>query len=154
MHRATSYVLLVLVALMAFVPEALCPCASRARAEAAPVRQAPAAPAPRPPACPHCARTSAAPSPREACAGDVHAPGRERAPACPCCEVNGKGKLLLELGASVQPEPQALAACAPEALPAAACGELGTIACRACAGPAPPGVRTPDALRRGVVLRQ
>ncbi|MFM8980695.1 MAG: hypothetical protein ACKOSS_09590 [Planctomycetia bacterium] len=153
MHRAASYVLLVLVALMAFVPEALCPCASRARAEARPGPVAPATAVARGPACPHCVREAGAPAPRPACAGDVPAPVRERAPACPCCEVNGKGKLLLELGASVQPEPHSVLALAPEAAPAVACASLRAVACDACAGPAPPGARAPDDLRHGVVLR-
>ncbi|MFM8387018.1 MAG: hypothetical protein ACKOCB_09415 [Planctomycetia bacterium] len=145
MRRATSYVLLVLVALMALVPQALCPCARSVQAQQ-PATRLPGPAAHAAPACPHCARAALA------LAREGSDTGR-RAPACPCCEINGKGKLLLEVGESVRPAPLAMVAplaCHARALDAIE-GVLSVPG--AWQGPAPPQAHAPDGLRHGVVLR-
>lgn len=94
--RALAPLLIVLVGVMTLIPQALCPCAQRARAEAA--RAAAAGKAPTGRLC--CERCRAR---VQAAAQTPAAPGEEAPGTCPCCEVNGKGKLLLQLGPSVRP---------------------------------------------------
>lgn len=121
MQRLTAYLLIALVSLMAFVPQALCPCAVRARA------QAPAAQASSKPVRACCARCLAGLKPAQ--------PHGERAPQgpvapCPCCAINGQGKTLLTLDGAVRAEPP-MPAGFLTALPAPALAALGVPACTA-----------------------
>lgn len=126
MQRLTAYLLIALVSLMAFVPQALCPCAVRARAQA-PAVGAPAVHASSKQVRACCVRCLAALKPAQA-------PG-ERAPQspvepCPCCAINGQGKTLLTLGGAVRAEPPMLAGFLT-ALPAPALAALGVPVCTA-----------------------
>jgi hypothetical protein len=104
MQRLIATLLIALVGAMAFVPQALCPCARRARAEAA----ASGTPASALPAC--CERCLARAAARAGAlarapdlAGRTPEPPDGDAPrSCPCCEMNGKGKNLLQPGEIVR----------------------------------------------------
>lgn len=105
--RVTATLLIVLVGLMAFVPQALCPCAVRARATAAPstgpAQSGPAAHA----CCERCvARLQALAALAAGGSAPTDAPVRVPAP-CPCCAINGQGKTLLTLDAAVRTAPLA-----------------------------------------------
>lgn len=103
MQRAVASLLIALVGLMALIPQALCPCAQRGRAEEAQARAA-GRPVEAKACCPLCAQLQ-----RRAALAKVSGvtPPREAPPVCPCCEVNGGGKYLVQVGGVVRPQPDA-----------------------------------------------
>lgn len=133
MTRAVTLSLIVLVGLMAFVPQALCPCAVRARAVAAAPTQG--EPLPLRPCCArHVRRPSAPVAQREA------PPPAPLPEPCPCCNVNGQGRLLLTMGESVRPEPLAVVATVP---PPPAPAPVARVAEAVAAVALPPSVAPP-----------
>lgn len=107
MQRVVASLLIALVGLMALIPQALCPCAQRGRAEAAQAREA-GRPVQTEACCPLCAQLELQLQRRAAVAlASGLTPPREAPPVCPCCEVNGSGKYLLQPGGVIRPEPDA-----------------------------------------------
>lgn len=100
MRRVASHLLIFLVSVMALIPQALCPCAVRARAQAAEVSTASAPAKAVRPCCARCVRPTST---------IALAPGQLPEPSapvpCPCCALNGQGKTLLLVGESVRVEP-------------------------------------------------
>lgn len=98
MPRVAASLLIALVGLMALLPQAMCPCAVRGRAEALRAEQASASAAGEPvaarPCCTRCRPRVEAPAPR----GPVRPECPDVGDSCPCCEVNGGGKYLVPLG--------------------------------------------------------
>lgn len=103
MRRSASHLLILLVSVMALIPQALCPCAVRARAQAAEVPTGSAPAKAVRPCCSRCVRPTSA-------VAALH--GQRPEPAapvpCPCCAVNGQGKTLLTVGDAVRVEPLAV----------------------------------------------
>jgi hypothetical protein len=157
--RFVATFLIVLVGAMALVPHALCPCALRARAEAARAEAAGGARTQAsdglPMCCERCrARVRSAARPLPAFAVVVATAGNDverEAPTCPCCQVSGKGKNLLQPGASVKP--LELADSGPAVEPTGAQPLVAAAALLADAGTEPPpSVPPPALLRAGIVL--
>jgi hypothetical protein len=94
MPRFTAGLLLALVGLMALLPQAMCPCAVAARA--ASVRTA-EAPSPVRACCKRCG-----PARRAAESTPSKAPSDEDRSPCPCCALNGDGKMLVLMGETVR----------------------------------------------------
>lgn len=102
MPRFTASLLLLVVGLMAWLPQALCPCAVAGRACS--LRQGSAQAVQAKACCPRCrpARPAAPAPASQALAGQ--APCGQDRDTCLCCELNGDGKMLVPMGATVRAE--------------------------------------------------
>jgi len=150
MQRVVASFLIALVGLMALIPQALCPCAQRGRAEAAQAREA-GRPVEAQACCPLCAQRQLPQRAAVALASGVVRPP-EAPPVCPCCEVNGGGKYLLQLGGVIRPEPAAPLSLLA-ALPVSPALDVLPRACaQACVGDHEPDEAPPAERRAGVVL--
>ena len=104
MQRVAASLLIVLTALMAFLPQAMCPCSTRVTAAG----EAPAAAGrtSERACCPLCKRSGGmAQRPARTLGTTSRAPVTPQSPGdpCPCCRMNGQGKWLVTPGAQVKP---------------------------------------------------
>lgn len=77
---------------------------------------------------------------------------REAPPVCPCCEVNGSGKYLLQLGGVIRPEPDAPLSLLAAVPLSPAFDLLPLSRALACVGDEAPDEAPPAERRAGVVL--
>ena len=153
MQRVTASLLIALVALMALLPQAMCPCSLRARAQATRAAQTPAATdAARGSEAPCCRLCRARAERTKSPTAGTQPRDDSRAPEhCPCCSLNGQGKHLVLRGDEVKPpEPAFLE------LVALLAAELGfeAVVHDVASRPVVPDVAAspPAELRAGVVL--
>ena len=114
MKRLPPLLLIALVALMALLPQSMCPCAQAARAAGASVSDigvSQAAGEPQRACCPHCLARLQHEALKHGATGRGPVP---RAPSnCPCCAINGTGKYLLQVGDEIRAERPSAASFAP-----------------------------------------
>jgi hypothetical protein len=143
--RFVASLLIALTGLMALLPQAMCPCSTRARALASSDHSAAAPSAAEQGCCPLC-RARARVATADAPSSEVP----EAPTPCPCCRLNGRGKTLVPMGDVVRPEPLVAAGFA---LPTPVL-VLRDVAAVAAGREALPDVRAepPTERRAGVVL--